>query len=225
MSIVVLGAFVLIAPARAQETQILKTQTDMESYAMGVEIVRNWKRQGIDLDLDVVMRGMKDVQAGNRLLLSDTDLRTAMGMFTSELRRKQTEARLMTQQDNKKKGEEFLAQNKTKEGVVTLPSGLQYMIIKAGKGEKPTDANTVECNYRGTHIDGTEVESSYRKGGPEAFKVSQVIPGWREALKLMPLGSKWELFIPPELAYGQRGSGQIGPNETTIFEIELVAIE
>jgi FKBP-type peptidyl-prolyl cis-trans isomerase FklB len=188
-------------------------------------MARNWKRQGIDFDLDIVMRGMKDALAGNKILLTEEDLLTTLNMFASELRRKKAEARLIAQQDNKKKGEAFLAENKTKADVVTLPSGLQYKILKAGEGKKPTEADTVECRYRGTHIDGTEFENSESSGQPATFKVSKVIPGWREALKLMPVGSKWQLFIPSQLAYGQRGSGRIGPYETIIFEIELVAIE
>ena len=222
---VILGALLLPAHGAAQSTPVLKTPTDVKSYALGVEIARSWKRQNVDVDADLVIRGIRDVLSGNRLLMNDADLQTSLNMFTAEIRRRQAEARLTAQQDNKKKGDAFLAENKTKEGVVTLPTGLQYRVIKEGKGEKPTDAATVECNYRGNHIDGTEFDSSDRKGGPEAFKVSEVIPGWREALKLMPLGSKWRIFVPSELAYGQRGAGHIGPYETVIYEIELVAIQ
>jgi FKBP-type peptidyl-prolyl cis-trans isomerase FklB len=129
-------------------------------------------------------------------------------------------------EDNKKAGESFLAENKKKEGVVTLPSGLQYKVLKAGDGKKPTDTDTVECNYRGTHIDGTEFDSSYRTGQPATFKVAGVIPGWREALKLMPVGSKWQIFVPSQLAYGTRGKpGSVGPNAALIFEVELLAIK
>jgi FKBP-type peptidyl-prolyl cis-trans isomerase len=227
LMLVALGVFLLALQASAEETLILKTQKDMGSYAMGVEILRNFKRQGIDIDLDIVIRGMKDAAAGNKLLLSDADLQTSLSMFRSEQRRKQAEARLTAQQDNKKKGEVFLAENKTKEGVVTLPSGLQYKILKAGSGKKPTEGDTVECRYRGTHIDGTEFDSSYRSEQQQTttLQVSGVISGWREALKLMPVGSKWQLFIPSRLAYGQRGAGLIGPYETLIFEIELVNIK
>jgi FKBP-type peptidyl-prolyl cis-trans isomerase len=203
--------------------QTLKTQKDMESYAMGVEMVRTWKRQGVDLNMDIVLKGMKDTAAGNKLLLTEEGLQTSLNMFVSELRRKKAGERLLAQQDNKKKGDEFLAENKTKEGVMTLPSGLQYKILKSGDGRKPTEADTVEIRYRGTHIDGTEFENSGATS--KVFKVSDVIPGWREALKLMPLGSKWQVFTPPQLAYGQRGAGHIGPYETVIFEIELVDIK
>lgn len=223
----VLAVALLAAQAIAEEPLVLKTQKDRESYAIGVEMARNFKRQGIEVDLDIVMRGMKDVLAGDKLLLTDNDLLTTMNMFASELRRKKASARLTAALDNKKEGEEFLAANKTKEGVVTLPSGLQYKILKAGDGKKPTEADTVECQYRGTLIDGTEFDSTYRTGQPIAFKLSDIylISGLREALKLMPVGSKWQLFIPHQLAYGQRGKGRIGPNETLIYELELVAIK
>ena len=223
----VLAVALLAAQAIAEEPLVLKTQKDRENYAIGVEMARNFKRQGIEVDLDIVMRGMKDVLAGDKLLLTDNDLLTTMNMFASELRRKKASARLTAALDNKKEGEEFLAANKTKEGVVTLPSGLQYKILKAGDGKKPTEADTVECQYRGTLIDGTEFDSTYRTGQPIAFKLSDIylISGLREALKLMPVGSKWQLFIPHQLAYGQRGKGRIGPNETLIYELELVAIK
>jgi FKBP-type peptidyl-prolyl cis-trans isomerase len=211
--------------ARAEKTLTLKTPKDMESYAMGVELTRNWQRQGVDFDLDIVIRGMKDALSGNRLLLSEPDLQTSLNMATSQLRQKKAQVRLTVMQDNKSKGEAFWAENKAKEGVVTLPSGLQYKILKAGTGKRPTDADTVECRYRGTHIDGTEFDSSYGKEQPAIFKLSGVISGWREALKLMPVGSKWQLFIPPQLAYGQQGSGHIGPNETIVFEIELIDVQ
>jgi FKBP-type peptidyl-prolyl cis-trans isomerase FklB len=171
------------------------------------------------------MKGMRDAAAGGKLLMSEGDIKSTMSMAFSDIKRKKAFDRSFAQQDNQKKGEEFLAGNKTKEGVVTLPSGLQYKIIKAGDGRKPTEADTVECRLRGTHIDGTEFDSPYRSGQPATLKVSEVIPGWREALKIMSVGSKWQLFIPPQLAYGQRGSGGIGPYETIIYELELVAIK
>jgi FKBP-type peptidyl-prolyl cis-trans isomerase FklB len=127
---------------------------------------------------------------------------------------------------NKKEGDAFLAANKTKEGVVTLPSGLQYKILQEGTGPKPTASDTVVCNYRGTLLNGTEFDSSYKRGQPATFAVGQVIHGWTEALQLMTVGSKWQLFIPPDLAYGPRGAGNdIGPNATLVFEVELVSIQ
>jgi FKBP-type peptidyl-prolyl cis-trans isomerase len=206
---------------------VFKTPMDKISYSYGVEIARGLKRQGVELSLDAMTKGMKDAIAGGKLLMSDEDIRMNVATLQSDIRSKQARSKLMAAQDNKQEGEAFLAANKTKEGVVTLPSGLQYKIIRAGNGPKPTDSSTVACHYRGTLIDGTEFDSSAHsnnEGEPAMFKVSDVIAGWREALKLMPAGSKWQLFVPPSLAYGQRGTGRfIGPNTTLIFEVELVA--
>ncbi len=172
------------------------------------------------------MKAIKDVLSGEKLLMSEAELRSTMRTFQAELRQRQAVARTKAAEDNKKQGDAFLAENKTKEGVVTLPSGLQYKILKAGDGKTPTDADTVECHYRGTLINGTEFDSSHLTGKPATFKVTAVIPGWKEALKLMPVGSKWQLFIPPQLAYGERGAGhEIGPNATLVFEVELLAIK
>lgn len=149
-----------------------------------------------------------------------------MSAFQNELKEKQTAAIKNIGEANQKAGEAFLADNAKKTGVVTLPSGLQYKIIKQGDGKIPTESDTVECNYRGTLIDGTEFDSSNRIGKPVQFKVGSVIPGWQEALKLMPAGSKWQLYIPPQLAYGERGAGrEIGPNSTLIFEVELISVQ
>lgn len=229
--IVLWGVGLLVAQVSAQETPVLKTQKDKMSYVVGVEMARSLKGQGIEVDMDLFIKGLQDGLSGGKLLLSDDDLRKASSMFHAELRRKQNEMRekqaqatRMAAEDNKKKGEAFLAENRTKEGVVTLPSGLQYKILKAGDGRKPTDADTVEVNYRGTLIDGTQFDSS-QAGQPATLKVTGVISGWKEALKLMPVGSKWQIFIPPELAYGARASGRIPPNSTLIFEVELISIK
>ena len=141
------------------------------------------------------------------------------------MRQKQEEKRQALAESNKKDGAAFLAANATKEGVVTLPSGLQYKILVAGTGPKPTATDSVVCNYRGTLLDNTEFDSSYKRGQPVTFRVGGVIKGWTEALQLMPVGSKWQLFIPPDLAYGERGQGPIGPNATLIFEVELLSIQ
>lgn len=222
----VLAVVLLAVQANAEETPLLKTQKDKINYGIGVSVLRNFKQQGIEVDLDVLIKGMRDAQAGGKLLMTDEELRNTLDAYQAELRQKQAQAMKVAADGNKKEGDAFLAANKKKEGVVTLPSGLQYKILRTGDGKKPTGADAVECNYRGTLINGTEFDSSYRTGKPAAFKVSGVIPGWTEALKLMPVGSKWQLFIPPHLAYGERGAGQvIGPNATLIFEIELLSIK
>ncbi len=225
---VILGVLFLIAQVSAEETSVLKTKKERESYSIGVEVLRNFKRQGFNLDLDTVIRGMKDAQAGGKLLLTDAEILDTLNTFGTEVRVKKAAGRVLTGQENKKEGETYLAENKTREGVVSLPSGLQYKIIKEGGGRKPTADDTVEINYRGTLVNGTEFESSYAAGQPATIGVSDphLIAGLKEALKLMPVGSKWELFIPEQLAYGQRGSGRfIGPYAALIFEVELLAIK
>ena len=211
----------------AQEPPILKTEADKVNYGIGVGVVRNFKNQGLTVDLDLVIRGMKDANSGATLLMTEEDLAKTMNAFQKELRQRQAEAMKVAAENNKKEGDAFLAENAKKEGVKVLPSGLQYKILKAGDGKIPTNADSVECHYRGTFIDGKEFDNSYKMGKPVTFKVQGgVIPGWSEALKLMPVGSKWQVFIPSQLAYGERGAGsQIGPNVTLIFEIELLSIK
>ena len=200
---------------------VLNTQKEKVSYAAGVDMARSLQRQGVEVDRDLFLKGVKDGLSGGTLLLSDDDINKMLKAFKTEQKmklaerkyqqseqlRKQRQAAGLAGEENRKAGEAFLAANKAKDGVVTLPSGLQYRILKAGDGGKPSDADTVECRYRGTLIDGTEFDRSDPAGQPATFKVAGVIPGWREALKLMPTGSKWQLFIPPQLAYGARGRG------------------
>ncbi len=222
----IIGLGLMVTQAEANELQPFKSPMDKINYGIGVEVVRNFKNQGINFDLDMVIRGMTDGLSG-KLLVSENELRKSMADFQAELRQKQAATKRISSIDNKKKGDAFLAENKSKPGVVTLPSGLQYKILTTAKGKKPTNSDTVECNYRGTHLDGTEFENTFVTGKPLHVNISDgVIPGWKEALKLMPLGSKWLLFIPPQLAYGERGAGySIGPNEALIFEVELLAIK
>lgn len=208
----------------------LKTQKDKVSYAVGMNIGKGvagkLKQQPLDIDQAILLRGMKDALAGGKMLLTEEEERTLLTQLSLEARKKQEDQMKLAAEGNKKIGGEFLAANKTKDGVVTLPSGLQYKILTQGTGPKPAAADTVSCNYRGTLIDGAEFDSSYKRGQPASFALNQVIKGWTEALQLMPVGSKWQLFIPSDLAYGDPGRGpQIGPGATLIFEIELLSIQ
>jgi FKBP-type peptidyl-prolyl cis-trans isomerase FklB len=224
--VVILGVMFLAAQVSAEETQALTTKKDRISYGIGVDMARNFKRLEMDLNIDALTKGLRDAFSGGKLLMTEDDLNATLRAYQNELMQKQVQASRVAAEQNKQEGDVFLAGNKKKEGVITLPSGLQYKILKAGSGKKPTDNDSVQCNYRGTLINGTEFDSSYRRGQPSTFKVTDVIPGWTEALKLMPVGSKWQLFIPPQLAYGERGAGRnIGPSTTLIFEIELLAIK
>ena len=189
-------------------------------------MAESFKKQSVPYDPAVLARGLKDGLVGGKTLLTEEEAQAAIKVVQEEVGKQQMEKMQAAGAANKKEGDAFLAANKGKEGVVTLPSGLQYKILKEGTGPKPTATDTVVCNYRGTLINGTEFDSSYKRGQPATFPVSGVIKGWTEALQLMPVGSKWQLFIPSDLAYGDRGAGaDIGPDSTLIFEVELVSIQ
>jgi FKBP-type peptidyl-prolyl cis-trans isomerase FklB len=205
---------------------VLKTPKDKASYAIGMNIGKGLHKDSVDVDPAILLRGLKDGMAGGKTLLTDDEAKSAMVAIQADLRKKQEAKMAVVGDANKKEGDEFLAQNKTKEGVVTLPSGLQYKILKEGTGPKPSASDSVVCNYKGTLIDNTEFDSSYKRGQPATFPVGQVIKGWTEVLQLMPVGSKWQVFVPSDLAYGPRApGGTIGPNATLIFEIELLSIQ
>ena len=215
------------APATKSATVLtLKTQKDKTSYALGMDLGAKLRSNSVDVDTKILLRGLQDALAGNKTLLTDAERQAVLVQLQNDVRMAQQVKMQQLAEQNKKAGEEFLAANKTKEGVVALPSGLQYKILQPGSGPKPTATDSVVCNYRGTLLDGTEFDSSYKRGQPATFPVNGVIKGWTEALQLMPVGSKWQLFIPAELAYGERGAGrQIGPNSTLIFEVELISIQ
>jgi len=196
------------------------------SYALGMNFGENLHKQSVEVDPSIVVRGMKDGLAGGKTLMTEEEARTAITDLMAGLRKQHEEQMQKAGEDNKKDGETFLAANKSKPGVLALPSGLQYKILQAGTGPKPAATDSVVCNYRGTLINGKEFDSSYKRGQPATFPVGGVIKGWTEALQLMPAGSKWQLFIPSELAYGPRGAGaDIGPNATLVFEVELISIQ
>lgn len=226
MLLMISGLLFFTTQAKAADESVFKTEKEKISYSVGVSVGRNFLQQGIEVDPEVMIKGLKDVLAGGKLLVAEDDLRKTLNTYQEELKQKQAKVKNEAAEKNGKEGEVFLAANKRLKDVVTLPSGLQYKILKAGDGRKPIDTDTVECHYRGTRIDGKEFDSSYPTGKPVTFKVKGVIPGWTEALKLMSVGSKWQLFIPSQLAYGESGAGyQIGPRQTLIFEVELIAIK
>jgi len=224
--IVALTILFLAFQVSAEETLVLKNQKDKVSYIIGMEIGKNFKKQSIDIQPDILTRGVKDAISGEKPLLTEQEIQETMVTFQKEMMAKQEELAKKLGEKNKKEGEAFLAKNREKEGVKTLPSGLQYIVIKSGTGKKPSVHDSVTTHYRGTLMDGTEFDSSYKRGQPVTFPVSGVIAGWTEALQLMEEGAKWQLFIPPNLAYGERGTGGvIGPNATLIFEIELISVQ
>ncbi len=224
--VVALSIMLLAGAGYAEENAVLKTQRDKVSYGIGMEIGNSLKSQSIDIDSDILARGIKDMLSGKEPLITDQEFRETMTNFKNEMMAKQMERMKEIADKNKKEGEAFLNENKKKEGVVTLPSGLQYKVIKEGAGEMPKPTDTVTVSYRGSLINGTEFDSSESHGQPATFKVNGVIPGWTEALQLMKAGSKWQLFIPSALAYGDRGVGrEIGPNSTLVFDVELLSIE
>jgi len=211
----------------AADKQIFKSYTDRESYAMGVEMLRNLKRQDFQFDLEMLIRGMRDAAGGGQLAMTEDQILESLNISASEARVRRTSDMLELGQANRKAEEEFLTANSAKQGVVVLPSGLQYKVLKPADGRKPTGQDAVTVNYRGTVLSGKQFENTADGGQPATINVSDphVIAGLREALKLMPVGSKWQLFIPSRLAYGQRPAGkEIGPYSMLIYEMELVAI-
>jgi FKBP-type peptidyl-prolyl cis-trans isomerase FklB len=212
--------------AKGPQTTALTTQKEKQSYAIGMNLGENLKNQSVDIDPTLLLRGVKDTLTGGKTLLTAEEERATLMELQAGLRKTQMEKMQKAGEKNKKEGEVFLTANKVKPGVVTLPSGLQYKILQTGTGPKPTANDSVSCNYRGTLIDGTEFDSSYKRGQPTTFPVSGVIKGWTEALQLMPVGSKWQLFVPASLAYGDRAaSALIGPDATLIFDVELISIQ
>ncbi len=220
----ILGICLLASVCWADEQATLKDQKDRESYSLGYQFGQSLKQQGLDIDLDVYTAAIRDALGPKKPLMSQDEIRLTI----SELQKRVMAARQNELKEKAEKnfieGKAFLEKNREKEGVKTLPDGLQYKVLAEGPGNTPKATDTVQVNYRGTFIDGTEFDSSYKRGQPATFQVDGVIKGWTETLQLMKVGSKWQLFIPPYLAYGERGMGRIPPNSTLIFEIELLSI-
>jgi len=230
---VILSALLLVtfsacndATGAKQTAKTLTTEKEKAGYAIGVQIGKQVVPTKDMIDTDTLMMGLQDALAGSDVKMTDEEMQATMQEFGKKAQEKAMAEMTKKFEANKKDGEAFLAANAKKEGVVTLPSGLQYRIVKAGTGKTPTSTDTVETNYEGRLIDGKVFDSSYQRGQSVSFPVNGVIAGWTEALQLMKEGSKWELFIPSDLAYGTKGAGQaITPNSTLIFKIELLKVK
>jgi FKBP-type peptidyl-prolyl cis-trans isomerase len=218
------------APAPVDEAELLKTLCYMQGFGQGHEIFKQYKQQGIELDEEILVQAFRDGLSGKDPSMTEDEMRKALPQIQSYLNEKYTAIARERAAVMKAEGEAFLAENKKKEGIKTLQSGLQYKVLKSGKGETPKKTDTVKVHYKGTLMDGSEFDNSYKKGSPLTLQVSRFIPGWGEAMQLMKVGDKWQLFIPPELGYKEAGVQDQGrqvipPNATLVFEVELLGIE
>jgi FKBP-type peptidyl-prolyl cis-trans isomerase FklB len=219
------GLSLVTGQALAAGSTELKSDKDKLSYSIGASIGRNLKSEGVDVDLDVLIEGVKGSFAGEKGLMAEKDIRQVMADYQTQARQRAGTKRQQALLDNKKKGDAFLAQYKGQAGVLELPNGVLYKVFKQGSGKKPMESDMVEVNYRGTLTSGTEFDAT-EPGKPANLKVSALIPGWKQALSMMPTGSKWQIVIPSVLAYGERGVGNdIGPNEVLVFDLELLAVK
>jgi FKBP-type peptidyl-prolyl cis-trans isomerase FklB len=209
----------------ADDANILGDTQSRASYAIGMMMGERWKQQGIDLNDEVFLRGLKDAEVGTNTLMTEKEMSDTLNQFQQTLMVKQKQMRAELGEKNKAEGSAFLAANKNNPGVITLPDGLQYKVLTDGTGKIPSSDDIVTVNYRGTFIDSKEFDNSAKAGHPVQFQANHVIPGWTEALTKMKVGSKWELFIPPVLAYGEQGNRSIPPNATLIFEVELLDVK
>jgi FKBP-type peptidyl-prolyl cis-trans isomerase FklB len=223
--IILLSVVFVFSISFAEERLELKDQKDKESYGLGFQFGQNLKFQGVAINLDVYTSGIKDALGGKEPQMSQEDIRATITGLQQRLAAARQKELKEKAAKNLAEGKAFLEENKKKEGIKTLPSGLQYKVLTDGSGKTPQKTGTVTVHYRGTFIDGTEFDSSHKKSEPATFQVDSVIPGWTEALQLMKEGSKWQLFIPSELGYGERGMGRILPNSTLIFEGELISVK
>jgi FKBP-type peptidyl-prolyl cis-trans isomerase FklB len=215
----------IAAPLFADGTNTLTDEKSRVSYAIGMMLGHNWQQQGLEVDPDIAAHAIKDVQAGGATLLSQAEMQETLTEFQKTFRVKQQKMQAEKAEKSKAEGETFLTTNKNSSAVVTLPDGLQYTVLAEGTGQKPSASDIVSVNYRGTLLDGTEFDSSYKRGQPAQFPVNGVIKGWTEALQLMKTGSKWKLFIPANLAYGENGQRGIPPNSVLVFDVELLSVQ
>lgn len=224
--ILALAVAFLTGAIAAQDAADLKTQKEKFSYALGMQMGADFRKQNLDLDAATFAKALAESFSGAKTMLTEEEMRAVLANAKEEYQKKQAALREEKAEAMLREGEKFLAENKNKEGVVTLPTGLQYKILTQGKGDKPEINDKVVCNYRGTLLDGTEFDSSAKHNGPGIFPVRGVIKGWQQALLMMPAGSKWQLFVPPHLAYGHDGGGHmVPPNATLIFDLELVSVK
>jgi FKBP-type peptidyl-prolyl cis-trans isomerase len=214
-----------ITSSSGQDAPTIQSRKDKVSYAFGVDLARDLKRQKEDLNLDLLLRALTDTLADKNLIMTNEEVTATLKTVEAEQKHDFEHAKMMIAEKNRRAVEAFVAENVKKEGVVTLPSGLQYKILKQGDGKMPTLDDHVVCHYRGTLVDGTEFDSSYQRNQPATLPVKGVMAGWAQALQLMPVGSKWQIFIPPQLAYGERVVSGIGPNAMLIFEVDLISIQ
>jgi FKBP-type peptidyl-prolyl cis-trans isomerase len=222
-----LAAALLPVVAVGQSSSDLNTDKEKLSYALGMQMGADFRKQVLDLDLATFSKGLAAAFNGDKTMLTEDEMHAVIADAKADYQKKQAALREEKAEATLREGEKFLADNKNKEGVVSLPTGLQYKILKQGRGDPPKTHQHVICNYRGMLIDGTEFDNSSRHNGPSTFPMKDVLEGWREALLRMPVGSKWELFIPPDLAFGKRGapSMNVPPNATVQYELELVAVK
>jgi FKBP-type peptidyl-prolyl cis-trans isomerase FklB len=215
-----------VSAAKPLKAGDLNNQKKKVSYAIGLDIGKNFKERAMDIDMEILIQGLRDAQGSGQPLLSSEEIQKTMTQFQQEMMKAEQEKRVGLAQVNKAKEEAFLKENAQKPGIKTTASGLQYRVISTGMGPLPKLTDTVKVHYRGTLLDGTEFDSSYKRNQPAVFPLNGVIKGWTEALQLMKVGSKWQIFLPASLAYGEQGAGQvIGPNSTLIFDVELLGIE
>jgi FKBP-type peptidyl-prolyl cis-trans isomerase FklB len=210
-------------PAKGAGDPSIQSRKDKLSYAFGVDMARTIQRQKDGLNVELLKKALLDTLASNKLIMTDEEVAATLKTFETELKQDFQHAKAMVAAKNRKQSESFFAENAKKQGVVTLPTGLQYKVLRKGDGKPPTLDDVVVCSYRGTLLDGTEIDSSYKRKEPTALPVKGVIPGFSQALQLMPVGSKWQLFIPPQLAYGERAMPKFGPNSTLVFDVELLS--
>ena len=222
----VVAGGLMVGVCWAEEKPALKDEAERISYSVGYQMGSDFKRQEIEITLETFLRGIQDALGGAEPAIPSDQMRQILAELKKRVVAAQREQHQKEARENLEKGKTFLAENAKKEGVTTLPSGLQYRVVREGAGASPKATDSVTAHYRGTLIDGTEFDSSYGRGQPVTFRLNRVIKGWTKGLKLIKPGAKYELFVPPGLAYGERGAGgKIGPNSALVFEVELLSIE